>query len=257
MPRLLLALLLAFAPAAAWSRSLEDLDACMRANLPQKTSVQTVSFVTTDRIGAHTESRATIYWQRGDDGLSKAMVRLSAPAELRGAGVLVVEQRGRMPDQFMFLPALGRVRRVSTRMMSSAMFGTDFSYEDFTRLERMAADSKRRLLDDAVLDGAPVNVLEITPEPGTSSYVRIVEHIDAERCVPLESDLFEAGDVRRKVATTPRDRVTREHGHWVPRELRMRDLREQTETKLVVEKIEIGVEIPAKIFTQQYLRSRD
>jgi hypothetical protein len=243
---------------AAHARTLEEVQACMRANLPETTSVQTIAFVTKDRIGAESESKATLYWKRFDDGLSKVMVRFTAPPDLRGAGVLLLEKEGRMPDQFMYLPELGRTRRVSTRMMSSSLFGTDFSYEDFTRLQGMATGSSDRLLENAEVDGGPVHVIESVPDPESGSgYERIVDFVDTETCVPLKTEMYGSGDRLRKVSTTPRAEVKKASDKWVPRLVLMRDAREETETRLVVEKIEPGVEIKRKVFSQQNLQSRD
>ena len=50
-------------------------------------------------------------------------------------GVLLLEKKDRMPDQFMYLPELRKVRRVTKRSVAGSMFGTDFSYEDFERFQ--------------------------------------------------------------------------------------------------------------------------
>lgn len=253
-----LASLLLFVSLPAAGKTLEEITACVEANLPETTSVQSVTFVSTDRIGARTESSAKIYWKRFENDLAKAMIRFLAPPDLRGAGVLLIEKADRMPDQFMYLPELGRVRRVSTRMMSSSLFGTDFSYEDFTRLQGMGPKAERRKLDDAALDGHPVHVVESIPDPDSgSTYERLVSSVDPETCLPLRVEMFESGDRLRKISTTPRDKLQREGRGWVPKEVRMQDVREETETTLVLDAIETGVEIKRKTFTQNNLQSRD
>jgi hypothetical protein len=243
---------------SARADTLEEVQACMRANLPETTSVQEIVFITKDRIGAESESKAVLYWKRFADDLSKVMVRFTDPTDLRGAGVLLLEKKGRMPDQFMYLPELGRTRRVSTRMMSSSLFGTDFSYEDFMRLQGMATGSTDRLLEDVEVEGGPTHVIESIPDPESGSdYVRIVDYIDTETCVPLKSEMFESEDRLRKVSTTPRAEVKKTVDKWVPRLIVMRDAREKTETRLIVEKIEPGVKINRKVFSEQNLQSRD
>lgn len=251
--------LLALAPSlAAEARSLDEITACTAANLPETTSVQDISFVSTDRIGARTGSSARIYWQRFDDGLARAMIRFSEPTDLRGAGVLLIEKKDRMPDQFMYLPELGRVRRVSTRMMSSSLFGTDFSYEDFTRLQEMGPKAKQRSVGDVELEGHAVHVVESVPDPESgSSYARLVSFLDVETCLPLKVEMFEQGDTARKISTTPREKMQRAGRGWVPMEVRIQDLREGTETTLVVDAVETGGKISRKTFTQNNLQSRD
>jgi outer membrane lipoprotein-sorting protein len=255
----LIALVPALALAAsAQARTLEEVEACMQANLPETTSVQEIAFITKDRIGAESESKATLYWKRFEDDLSKVMVRFTAPTDLRGAGVLLLEKKDRMPDQFMYLPELGRTRRVSTRMMSSSLFGTDFSYEDFTRIQGMATGATERLLEDVEVEGGTAHVIESIPDPESGSgYERIVEYVDAETCVPLKTEMFESGDRLRKVSATPRAQLKKAADKWVPHLVHMRDAREETETRLVVEKIEPGAKINRKVFSEQNLQSRD
>ena len=256
---LLLVLLPSLALAsAAHARTVEEVEACMHANLPETTSVQEIAFVTKDRIGAESETRATLYWKRFKGDLSRVMVRFTAPTDLRGAGVLLLEKKDRMPDQFLYLPELGRTRRVSTRMMTSSLFGTDFSYEDFTRLQGMTTGATERLLEDSELEGGPVHVIERVPDPESGSgYKRIVEYIDTETCVPLKTEMYDGGERLHKVSSTPRAEVKRAGDKWVPWLVKMRDVREETETRLVIEKIEPGVKINRKVFSEQNLQSRD
>ena len=239
---------------AAHARTLEEVQDCMRANLPERSGIQTVSFTSVDRAGASSESRAKLYWKRFDDGLSKVMLRFSDPSDLRGAGILLLEKEERMPDQFMYLPELRKVRRVTTRMLSSSMFGTDFSYEDFQRLQGMALDSSRKLLEDSELDGAPVHVMESLPDPESgSAYERIVDHIDVETCIMLKTEMYEQGGRLRKVSDTPRSQIAQEGARFVPRQVKIRDLRDETNSTLEVEDFDLDVRISRKYFSERHL----
>src|SRR5499426_3425017 len=69
-----------------------------------------------DRIGSH--------------GSSKALLRFTAPAEVKGVALLVLNHPDRSSDQWMWTPAVHRDRRVAMQDRSSSFFGTDFSFED-------------------------------------------------------------------------------------------------------------------------------
>jgi hypothetical protein len=238
------------------SATAEEIEACVRANLPRESSVQTVVFRSTDRVGATTRSESKLYWKLFDDGLSKAVLRFEAPADMRGAGVLLIENRERRPDTFMYLPELRKVRRVSSRSASSTLFGTDFSFEDFERLMGMSADARRRRLADGEIGGRPVFV--VVGEPGAdagSAYERVESLVDQETCVPLETKSYEPGGVLRKRLVADADRITREGEYWVPRLQVMQDLRDETETELHVENIEIDAGIHRKLFSERWLES--
>jgi outer membrane lipoprotein-sorting protein len=243
-------------PAAALEpgASAQEIVRCVDSNLPRESSVQTVAFRARDRMGAITEARATIYWRKFEDGLSRVLIRFFAPPDLRGASVLLLERGKDDRDIFMYLPALEKVKRITSHMVTGSMFGTDFSYEDFERFVDYAAKASVVRLDDAEIGGEKVFVLESRPAAEEASgYQRIVEYVDPKTCVRLKSELFEAGDRLRKVASSERSAIRREKELWYVPSLLLRDLRDETETELVIEKVEIGVEVPKKLFSQTEL----
>jgi hypothetical protein len=152
------------------------------------------------------------------------------------------------------MPEVRKVRRVNSQMMKGSVFGTDFSYEDFERLQGMSGQAQLERLDDAELDALPVYRLRgLPPEGSGSAYAAVVTHVDKKTCVPLKIELYEAGERLRKVLTVDPAKVEPQGELFVPRELRMRDLRDETETLLVVETVEIGVKIPDRTFTLTHL----
>ena len=97
-------------------------------------------------------------------------------------------------------------------------------------------------------------MLESRPAAGEmSGYTRIVEFIDPTTCVRLKTELYEANDRLRKVASSDRKSLAEVSGlHYAPK-LTLRDLVKQTETELSIEKIEVGVDIPDRLFSQTHL----
>lgn len=259
----ILALLLV-APAAAAPGTLEEIEACMDANRPQDSSVQVVSIRKHDRIGAVTGMRAKIYWKRSEEGRSRVLMRFSDPPDLRDAALLMLQEADR-DDMWMYLPELQRVRRVTGRMMSGSMFGTDFSYEEFQRLQGLGEESVvTRRLDDAELDGRLAWVLETVPREGVPaqerpSHERVVAWIDRELCVPLQVEFFrraEPDEEPRKRMVVDPGRVERSGDRNVPRHLEIHDLRDGTRTELEVESIELDADVRDSMFSMRALEKR-
>lgn len=239
--------------AASALETAQEIEDCVRDNLPEQSSTQEVVFKAYDRTGAVKETRATVYWRESEDGMSKVMMRVSDPPRLRGAGVLTVEKETKT-DRFLYLPALRKVRRITKSTHSGALLGTDFTYEELERVQGLRQDGQKERLEDAVLDGRPVYVLEVHPDAEEDSkYDHIHLHIDRETCVVLRSEFYARGDQLRKVLTVDPERVTREDGALIPRHLHMEDLIDESSTDLVVESIEVGASIPDKVFTRKEL----
>jgi outer membrane lipoprotein-sorting protein len=249
-------LILAAPLAAAEPQTAQEIEQCVRANQPESSSIQTIAFRAKDRIGAVTESGAKIYWQKGDDGLSRLMMRFAEPADLRGAGLLLLEKKNERRHMFMYLPELKRVKRITSRMMTGSMFGTDFTYEDFERFQGFEEDEGLERLDDADLDGKKMFVIVHRPAADVdSAYERIVKYVDRKTCVPLKTEFYERGDRIRKVALSDPEHVTREGDGWIPRHTTLRDLRDETETDLIISEIEVNVEIHRKMFSERELEA--
>jgi hypothetical protein len=245
----------AVAAAAADLETAEQIEACHRQSFPDDSSVQTISMNAKDRIGAVTTSKATIRWKRFDDGLSRVMMRFFKPPDLRGAGLLMIENESRN-DMFIYLPELGRVKRITSRMTSASMFGTDFSYEEFERLQGIARSAPSTRQEDADVDGRSAYVLDVRPTSDSdSAYERIVTFIDKQTCILLRSEFYERGDGARKILTAETSTLSQEGDVWLAREYLMRDLRDETETKMIVEEVAVGVEIRQKVFSQRELVS--
>ena len=242
------ALCLPLASPADDLRAEEILD-CVQKNLPAKTAVQRMEFRSQDRAGGGRTIHSRMHWRRFDDGLSRVLVRVREPADLKGSGVLLIEKTTRA-DMFVYLPDLQRSRRVTSRMLSGSMFGSDFSYEDFSQLQGMAIDGRSERLPDASLDGVPVYVVTHYPAPDSgSAYDHVTSYIESESCVPLKSEMFEKGGRLRKVMTADRSSIFEENGVRLAKKLRMEDLRDQSKTDLVVTEIEVGGKIPKKTFS--------
>jgi len=231
--------------------SADEIEACVRANLPSKSSIQEVTVRVNGKAGMTTDSHIKIHWQMGEDQLSNVLLRFDAPADMRGSALLLIEKPGRN-DMFMYLPELKRVRRVTGPSLSGGMFGTDFTYAQFERLQGVARDLEVTRMPDAEIDGTPVRVLAHEPADDPE-FDYVLSYIDAERCVPLKTEFFESGRHLRKVLETDPASVRQVDGLWIPHTLVMKDLDQGTSTEFHVDSIQVNAPIHRKIFTQANL----
>src|SRR5262249_46422013 len=105
-----------------------------------------------DPSGKTTEKRWR-YRRIGSFGNSKAIIRFTAPAEVKGVALLVINHPDRASDQWMWTPAIGRDRRIALQDRATRFFGTDFSFEDLE--ERDANQFDFNLQGEEAVDGAP------------------------------------------------------------------------------------------------------
>ncbi len=244
----------------AWAEtdpnSAEAVTECMARNIPQKTSLQTVEFRAKDRVGGERITRAKIYGKRFDDGLRRILMRFFKPNDINGAAFLMIEKDERN-DMFLYSPELRRTRRVTSHNASGSLFGTDFSYEDFERLQGLDKRGRVERLADGSVAERPVHVVEIYPaELEVSSYEVVRFHVDQQTCVTIKTESFEKGHKLRKVLTATPESLAESGGIWIAREILMKDLKDETETRLIIEEVEIDLDISDKRFRLAELERR-
>ena len=232
-----------------------DVEDCISRNLPEESGVLEFSVRVRDREGGFTDSAAELLWIRpGEGGLSRVVLRVTRPEKTRGTSVLMIEREGDDPDLFVYLPAISKVKRVRKSRLKGALFGTDFSYEDFERVQGLAQKTEVEKKEDFDLDGRPVWVLEARPsDRGSSEYSRIVTYVDQEFCLPLRMEFVDWKQGLRKVLSSDPAGVRREGTRFLPADFVMRDLRDGTETQVTVHSVDIDPGLAEEQFTKQAL----
>jgi hypothetical protein len=239
-------------PAAEMSA--REVEACVQKNFPNDSMKQTMKMVMKDRMGVERLLEAEMFWEKdAETSFSKVLLKFDNPPELRGSAVLVIEKQP-TNDMFMFLPELGKTRRITSSMVNGNMMGTDFSYEDFARLQGMIGSLEATRAPDEQFAGRAVFVTESTPSAADSEYARIRSLVDQQTCVPLRVEFFHKGVAEpAKVLSVDPAKLAEVKTGWMPREIRMEDLRGGTSTDMVIEKLEVSVPIPKKMFSQTEL----
>jgi len=222
--------------------------------------IQDAKLISGDRGVAVQESRLQMTWSSFRDEqdapvngvLSKTIVRYTDPFDLRFSGYLVVNNDGRPNDQFVYLNARRRVRRVNLR--EEAVFGTDFTFEDIIPHEVEDGDYQR--LPDQEIEGRRVYVVEVVPKPDENSeYSKFVIHVDKKSCVPLLTRYWDRKDVEVKRLDVVPDKIKELDGvHW-PMELTMKNLQLESYTTLVVQDLKANPKLERRDFDLRRLES--
>jgi hypothetical protein len=108
----------------------------------------------------------------------KSLVLFNTPRDIEGTALLSYARILEPDDQWLYLPALKRVKRVSSANKSGPFVGSEFAFEDFTSLE-LNKFSYQYLGSEACGD-LTCDVLERTPRYENSGYARQVAKIDQQ-----------------------------------------------------------------------------
>ena len=225
---------------------------CAEQNTPKTSSIQSIELHARDRSGYEQVLQANVYLKRFADNQARLLMSFQEPVDVRGARFLIIQQSPRN-DLYIYMPGLFKVRKVTSERVSGSVLGTDFSYEDFERLYGIITNLKAERFPDGMLDGRPVYVLNSYPDSSTS-YVKIATYIDKQTCVPLKVDLYENGYRLRKSLTVKPASIRAVGSIHVPGEMVMHDLRDKTETRLLVQGIRTDVKLDDSLFTPDRMK---
>ena len=202
-----------------------------------------------DSKGKVSDKRWT-YDRVGSHGASKAVLRFTEPAEVKGVALLIVDHPDRSADQWMWTPAIQRERRIALQDRSTRFFGTDFSFEDLE--ERDVDQFAYRLLGDETVDGAACWRIESRPTGRKSSqYTRSILWIRKDDYAFERVENYVDDQLVRRLNY---DRIEEVQGIWTGRLMEMTDLRRNSRTVLALDKLQYDVPMRDEDFTVQALR---
>jgi hypothetical protein len=212
-----------------------------------------------DRQARARERALTMISMRGGQGRpvpgDRTLIRFEQPADIKGTAFLVWESPSADDERFLYLPSLGRVRRIAGSETQESFVGSDFTYEDIGGRE-LEEYTYSMLSEDAVwkaADGSarPAYRLESRRRSSTARFPRVVSLVDKDSFVVVHAEIFDRRDELQKTFDVLR--LEKVGGYWTALEMRMVDARERTRTDLVIEKVEYDVGLKPEDFSRREL----
>ncbi len=134
-----------------------------------------------------------------DDG-DKSLSIFDNPRDVKGTAFLTLSHKTGDDDQWLYLPALKRVKRISSRNKSGSFMGSEFSYEDIASQE--VEKYTYRWLRDEIYDGRECFVSERYPvDKKNSGYSRMVSWMNKEAYRPLKMEYYDRKNALLKTLT--------------------------------------------------------
>jgi hypothetical protein len=113
-----------------------------------------------------------------EDAGDKSLIVFDSPADIDGTALLSYAKILDPDDQWLYLPALKRVKRISSVNKSGPFVGSEFAFEDFTSLELNKFDY--RYVREEPCAGLVCDVVERTPRYEHSGYTRQLAWVDRD-----------------------------------------------------------------------------
>ena len=130
-----------------------------------------------------------------EDG-DRSMFVFDRPRDVKGTAFLVHAHKNDPDDQWLYLPALKRVKRISSSNQSGSFMGSEFSYEDMGTVE--IEKFTHRFLRDEACGDLECAVLERVPNSRDSGYSRQLVWLDREELRTMQIQFFDRRDAHLK-----------------------------------------------------------
>lgn len=119
----------------------------------------------------------------------KSLSIFDEPADVKGTASLTWSHSQKPDEQWLYLPALKRVKRISSKNKSGPFMGSEFAFEDIGSQE--VDKYTYKYLRDETLEGSDTFVLERYPTDKNSGYTKQVAWIEKERYIALKVEYYD------------------------------------------------------------------
>ena len=182
------------------------------------------------------------------DGDEKKVMFFLAPADVRGTSFMNWSYAdGRDDDQWIYLPALRRTKRISSDSKSDSFMGSDFTYDDLG--DRHPSEDTHKLLREETIDGKEYYVVESKPKDKDYAYSKVVSWVLKENFMGAKRDFYdEDGDLLKTLTVIEYDKID---GFWTILQTEMKNVQKNHKTEMKFENIQFNQGIPDNKFTER------
>lgn len=204
--------------------------------------VASTMIIHTDRGSRSIESKT---WSRGLDNVFAEY--LSPPRE-KGTKMLRIEA-----DLWMYTPMADRTVKLSGHLLRQPLMGSDLSYEDFMRNEKLTNAYTGEIVREELYNNRNCWIISLTARQESQTYYKQKQWVDQERFIPLKRELYaKSGKLLKTISVSEAMSVgTR----WYPKHILYKDeLKSGEGTELILDTVQFNTAIPATLFSKSSLK---
>lgn len=207
--------------------------------------------VLTNRSGEEAKRQIHTKNMEVDGDGDKSLVIFNEPRDVKGTALLNFSHKTETDDQWLYLPALKRVKRISSANKSGSFMGSEFAYEDITSQE--VEKYTYKWLRDEELEGLPVFVFERYPAYEYSGYTRQIVWLDKKEYRPLKIEYYDKKKTLLKTQTFSGYKQYLDK-YWYPDEMHMENHQTGKKTTLFWSNYKFRVGFKSRDFNKNSLK---
>ncbi|MCK5839805.1 MAG: outer membrane lipoprotein-sorting protein, partial [Bacteroidales bacterium] len=152
-------------------------------------------------------------------------------------------------DQWIYLPALKKVKRISSDSKSDYFMGSDFTYDDLG--DRKLDDDTHELLREETIDGVDYYVVESIPKDEDYMYTKTTTWIRKDNFIGLKKEFYDEDEDLLKILHIKKfEEIS---GFLIITNSEMQNVQKNHKTKMILSDVNINTGIPDSKFTERMM----
>jgi hypothetical protein len=217
---------------------------------------ETLAMQLIDSRGKTKDREIVRYTMKTLEDANKLMIKFSLPADVKGTALLTWEHKDREDDQWLYLPALRKEKRISSSGKKNKFMGTDFTYEDL-RPKKLAV-YEYKLIETESIDGQECFVVEALPatekEKKESGYGKRKLWIRKDIYYTIKEEYYDKDDILTKIKTETDLKNIADTTAWRADSVTMNNIEENHQTVLTVKTRKVNQGLNEDLFTIHMLK---
>ncbi|NUM54505.1 MAG: outer membrane lipoprotein-sorting protein [Candidatus Hydrogenedentes bacterium] len=234
-------------------------DIITRANARDTSTdvLQTIQMKLIEKDGSVRERLTRGVGKSFDDGRRFALFFLE-PSNVRGTALLTFDydDAAKSDDQWLYLPAMRKTRRISGGERGSSFLGTDFTFEDIKNQSRGSLlDRTWKTVGEEDVDGHSCYAIEGIPTtPAIAKelgYSKLKTFIDKELSIMRRTDFWDpSGAMFKTISIRDYEQID---GVWTARTMEAKNLKTGHATVFTITEVRYNLGLPDDVFSAQTL----
>ena len=217
-----------------------------------------MQMILTDKRGKE-RIRETISYRKYFGDEKRTVIHYLIPRNVKKTAFLTFDypDADKDDDQWLYLPAMRKVRRISASDRGDYFLGTDFTYEDIKKESKVTLeDYTRKTLREEMLEGQPIYVIEAIPVNAEVAdelgYGKVIQWVDKNIWMTRKSEFY---DTRGKLLkTTLFKDIKQIDSIWTAHRLEVDNHKTGHKTVFVFTDVIYDKEVRDDFFTQRAIR---
>ncbi|NOZ09075.1 MAG: outer membrane lipoprotein-sorting protein [FCB group bacterium] len=184
--------------------------------------------------------------------VEKKIMFFQAPADVKNTAFMnwSYDEASKSDDQWIYLPALKKVKRISSDSRSDYFMGSDFTYDDLG--DRHPDEDLHKLLREEKVDGIDTYVVESIPKDKDYMYSRTITWVVKASWIGLRKEFYDEDGELLKILTVNEQKTFGDV--VVLTNVKMENVQKNQLTVMKLKDVKINTGIPDNIFTERIMK---